>query len=97
VSAKNQKLDRDALHRYLHDRCDAHGKVKVVQKLLAEQLDVTHYTISRILKEFVQEGRVKKLGKDAHNVSTYIVSDPETWSHYAGVEMKPKPRKIVWG
>lgn len=94
MSAKNDKIDRDALHKYLFDRCDVHGKVRVVQKLLANELDVTHYTIGRIFKEFVQEGRMRKIGKEQHNVSTYVVYDPAAWR--AGQPGPPR-RQIVWG
>lgn len=76
---ENTPIDRDALHEYLWRHTDRLGKVKVVQRILARDLDVTHYTISRIFREMREEGRVRKIGSDKLNVSTYLIVDPEVW------------------
>ena len=75
-----EAIDRDLLHRYLWNRADRLGRIHLVQTKLAEDLGVTKYTVSRIMREFTEQGRVRSIGRGHKSSHTYLVTDPEEWS-----------------
>lgn len=75
----SEAIDRDGLHRYLWRRSDRLGRLRLVQKELADGLGVTKFTISRIMKEFTDQGRVRSLGRGERSSHTYLVIDPDAW------------------
>lgn len=95
----NPPMDRDALHRVWFRRASRSGKLKIVQTEWAEMLGCTNHTLSRVLKEFVEEGRVKKVG-----YCLYHITDPQ---QFVEGEVQPSTstrqgdkkveRKPVWG
>lgn len=89
----NPPLDRDALHRYMWDRCNAHHRIPVHQGELADALGVTRGTIVRVLNELVEQGRMRKVDSKLKNVRVFHVVDPEVWS---GAKA-PEPKRIMWG
>lgn len=67
-------IDRDLLHEYMWNNCDAKThKLNKTQVLLAEELDVTTATMSHIFKELMAAGRVRKRGL------SFYVTDPAVW------------------
>ena len=73
----SDKIDRHMLHEYLWDRRMRGGLVPFSVTELAEKLGVTIETMSRIMRELRDSGRVRKTG------SKYFVNDPEmfSWDH----------------
>lgn len=94
----DQRVDRDALHRYLYERSNSRSQIKVHQTMLAEQLDVTRGTIYRVLKEMVEAGRMRKIESLERNVKVYQITNPDDWAKaQAGYEVVQQPKKIMWG
>lgn len=77
MSPKGQPIDVDALHRYLHRKSDRLGRLKIVQRELAETLGITHFAVNRILGRMEEQGRLGKLASDQKNIWTYVINDPE--------------------
>jgi CRP-like cAMP-binding protein len=75
----NAFIDRDVLHRLLWARTDSRGTIRLHQAHLAEDLGVTKFTVSRIIHEFLDAGRISKVGAAKANIATYVVEDPKTW------------------
>lgn len=93
----NPPLDRDRLHLYLWERSNEKNHITIVNVKLAEDLDVSHYTIGRIVKEFCQQRRLFKIAKGDHNVGTYKVYDPVEWKRTKGAPQESERREVKWG
>ena len=90
----NPPLDRDALHSYLWNKAHpVSHRVPVHQGELADALQVTRGTVVRVLKEMIEQGRLRKVDSKERNVQVYEVTDPDVWSG----KKKPEPRRIQWG
>jgi hypothetical protein len=87
-------VDRDGLHRYLFRKSDAHGRIQIGHMQLAELLHVHHSTITKIMREFLEQGRLRKQRVDVGRLTTYIVVDPETWDPET---QAPARRVPTWG
>lgn len=69
-------LDRMEVHQKIWAARDRRGRVKIYQKQFAEHLGISIYHMSRIIKEFEEQGRLKKIAARYRNVGVYVVSDP---------------------
>ena len=69
------KIDRHQLHEFLWKKVNSRGIVRVHHQTLAEDLGVNHFTISRIFREFIKDGRAKKLDASVDGVA-YLLRDP---------------------
>jgi DNA-binding MarR family transcriptional regulator len=78
--ARPIKLDRDALHAYLYKRTDHMGRVQIKITDLAGDLGIRRDHLGRIIKEMVNDGRMKKTSSTFHNVGIYTITDPDTWA-----------------
>lgn len=78
---RGKTVDRLALHGELWSRRDRVGRVEIYQKRLAEELGITQATMSLIIKDFSQEGRVNKVGAKKGNIGIYIIRDPNFFDH----------------
>lgn len=76
---KGHPIDRDKLHAYLFRKTDRYGRLRLVQKNLAEDMGVAHETICRVIKRMCDEKRMKRLDSKKNNVGVYMVLDPEDW------------------
>lgn len=95
MSAKNQRLDRDSIHSLLREQADARGHVFVQRGALAEQLDVTVDTISRLMAEFVNDGRIQQVTRK----KTGIVYQVRPVSEFTST-VPPEPERPTapsWG
>lgn len=70
------RVDRHALHCTLFARASSRHVLRIHQQHLADELGVTKFTMSRLIRELVEAGRIRKLGAGAKNVSTYVIADP---------------------
>lgn len=71
-------IDLNALHRYLYRRTDRLGRLRIVQKKLADELGYSRFNVSRVLKRMEAQQRIRKVGDRERN--TYvIVQDPDVW------------------
>lgn len=68
------KTDRGLLHDYLWETKDRNDVVKVNQQYLSDELDISSFTLSHLLKKMVNEGRLERLGN-----SRFMVKDPVSW------------------
>lgn len=78
---RGQRIDRLELHKMLWKRADRFGKVEIHQGRLSEELHVTKPTMSLIMTELTQEGRVKKVGSKYRNVGVYTIRNPVDFPH----------------
>lgn len=92
MSAKNQKVDRDALHQYLEERRNNRGLIVVRLALLAADLDVRPDHMSRILKEFLEQGRLVKVARSGSEL-TYRVIPFEEWAEATGYKIPRRRRR----
>ena len=76
------KLDRDALHAYLWKQANSRGLLRLNQGKLAEELQVQRSFVVRLMKEFLLEGRAKKV-QTGRNI-LYEIKDPEGWKWERG-------------
>lgn len=90
------QVDRDRLHKYFYRRRDKRDRLKIKSGEFAILLGVTPSHMGRILREFVEDGRIKVARVAPGNVKTYIIHDPETYAEPAA-EPEPKRRVPVWG
>lgn len=72
-----KKVDRNELHRLLWERRDRRGTYTFRGMDLAEEVGVTMYSFSRIMQEFIREGRIKLFKAAKANIKTYIIRNPE--------------------
>lgn len=75
------KVDRYELHQRFWDEADRLGRCLIYQKELAAQLDVTQATMSIIIGELVDEGRIKKISAKQRNIGVYLIRDPILFPH----------------
>lgn len=90
----NPRLDRNALHRYLYERSNRYHRIKIHQQALADALDVTRGTVTRIIAEFRAEGRLRKVESLPDNIGIYEIADPGGFGP-AAVEA-PKKKVLKW-
>lgn len=93
----NPRVDRDALHRFLWERANRYHRIKIHQQRLAEALDLTRGTVTRIIGEMSREGRLKKVEALPDNIGVYLIADPDTWKP-KGEKVEParKSRELKW-
>lgn len=70
------RIDRVALHVYLWERTDRRKTIEVQNTKLAELLGLSVFTISRVMHELINAGRVKKVGRAKFAIATYLIRDP---------------------
>lgn len=75
----NQPVDRHALHRFLWERRSRRDTIRVVQQELADGLGVNKWTMSRIMHELQDDGRIKPVGIEKGTIRTFVVRDPAEW------------------
>lgn len=103
----NPGIDRDLLHRYWWRKAGRRKTMKIVQTEWAEQLGINNNTLSRVMKEMISEGRIRKVG-----YCLYAIKNPDTYDRPRGStsssgsaaepstgdgESKPPPRRPAWG
>lgn len=79
MSAPKGGVDRPLLHRYLWSKSDRMNRLQLNQQALAAELGVNQYTVSRIMREFLESGRVRRLAIGRGNSRTYVVMDPDSF------------------
>jgi hypothetical protein len=75
----NTKFDRDALHAYLYRKSDRLHRIVLNQKKMAEQLEVSYYNFTVIIRGMAEEGRLRQIGGSKFGSKTYLVEDPTSW------------------
>lgn len=78
---RGHAVSRPDLHQLLWSRSDRFGRVEVYQKELAEEIGVTQATMSLVMKDLVETGRVKKIAAKRRNVGIYTIRDPKSYPH----------------
>lgn len=76
---KFSAIDRDVLHALLWDRARHDGTLALHQAAFAEELGVTRSTMSHIISEMVDAGRLRRLAVGQQRRTTYVVVDPLAW------------------
>lgn len=72
-------INRDGLHVLLWHRAKG-GTITVNQQALAKELYASKFSISRVLKTMVDEGRLERVeGARGCQPRTYKVIDPSAW------------------
>ncbi len=71
------EIDRDALHRLLWNRSNSRGRITFRVDQFSEDLGISKYTLSRIMVQFVREGRATKLTGLSSKGTTYRMADPD--------------------
>lgn len=74
---KGKPIEVDEVHRLLRAKADRLGRLKLLQKDLAEELGVTHFAINRLFRRMEDEGRMKRLVSHQGNIWTYAIRDPD--------------------
>lgn len=79
TSVKPQKIDRNALHRYLYRRADRLGRLKLNVKVLAADLELSYCNMTVVIGEMTASGRLRRIGGPRYGLKTYVVADPSSW------------------
>lgn len=69
-------INRLAVHTQLWEARDRMGRVKIHQSQFAEHLGISIYQMNRVIRDFEEEGRLKKIAAKYRNVGVYVVTDP---------------------
>ncbi len=72
-------IDHDAFHAFLYNRAGRRGRIELQQTQLAAEIGVTKYTMSRIIAQMLEDGRLHQISKKRNNRGYFVVEDPETW------------------
>lgn len=73
-------LSHDGLHVLLWEKRTGSGTVRIQQTRYCEDLQITRYTLNRVLKTMELAGRIRSLTKGrGSTIKTYVVSDPAAW------------------
>lgn len=62
-SIRNLKIDRQKFHEYLWENRDRHDILKIKASDLAQTFGVTKWTMSNIMREMEETGRLKRIRK----------------------------------
>lgn len=89
---RRTKVDRDGLHRFLHRKANARGRLEIRVGDLADDLGVNREHMGRILREMTAAGRLRKVKATVTGVWTYEIVDPDEW--VAGA--RSRSRQPVW-
>jgi DNA-binding MarR family transcriptional regulator len=73
------RIDRDAVHRVIYRRADRHHRFKGKMTDLAEELGVSYFNFTIVIRSMADEGRLRRIGGAANGAKTYLVVDPEEW------------------
>lgn len=73
-------LDLEEIHEILWNKSDRLGRLRLIQKEFAQEIGVTHFTITRVFKRLEAEGRLKKLVSHKGNMWTYAIRNPENFT-----------------
>lgn len=78
VGAVNNKVSVPALHFVLWQRRTGDGTLQFDMSELGGELQVTKYTVSRVVNAMLREGRLLLMNPDAKSGKdrTYVVEDP---------------------
>lgn len=77
-------LDYAEVHRKIWNAKNRNGTVKIHQKKLAKALKISAPHMSRVIKTFKDEGRLKKIASGYRNTAVYIVRDPKDFPDPVG-------------
>lgn len=72
-------VDRHGLHKLLWTRRSRRDTVRVIQKDLAAEIGVNKWTMSRIMHELQNDGRIKVIGVEKDTIRTFVIRDPKGW------------------
>lgn len=72
-------LPDDVLHRAIWEKADRRGVVKLDQKALCAELNVTKFMMSRRIRSFIESGRLRQLSSKGNARGKFVVVDPDTW------------------
>lgn len=78
---RGHAVDRVAVHMALWDKSDRQHKIEIYQKELAQKMSITQATMSLVIKDLSEEGRIKKIASRPRNVGVYVVRDPADFEH----------------
>jgi DNA-binding MarR family transcriptional regulator len=73
---KGKPISRIGLQKMLYERADRLGRLKIHQRQLAAELEVTYFAVCRVLQRMEDEGRVKVLKAGKDNIKTYVIREP---------------------
>lgn len=71
-----ERVDRQALHEYLFRQVNRNSVVRIRQNKLAAGLDINKWTMSKIIHELVDDGRIKR---QRGSIDYYRIEDPAPW------------------
>lgn len=83
--ARGVPIDRQEVHAKIWAARDKSGRVKIYQKRFAESLHISQYHMSRIIREFEEQGRIKKIAARYRNIGIYVVEDPAMFNGTGGL------------
>lgn len=79
---KGTAIDVDAFHSFLFRKADRLGRVKISQRQLADELEISKFTMSRLINKMVDAKRlrrIKSMQERHYNAGLFVVEDPEVW------------------
>lgn len=69
-------INDQEVHELLYQRADRHKRFRFDHTRLAEDLGVNRWTISRMVKRFVEDGRIRQITNSKYRGGVFIIEDP---------------------
>jgi hypothetical protein len=77
MPGRPQIYDRDALHRLMYERADRRHVFSTNLHMLSAETGISYFYLTRMMKTFVAEGRLRLLSRGAHRLQNFLVTEPE--------------------
>lgn len=76
MTGRPRIYDRDALHRLLWERADRRHVYSGNLKALSLETGMSYFHLTRMMKTFMEEGRLRLLSRGAHRLQNFLVTEP---------------------
>lgn len=77
MTGRPRIYDRDVLHQTLWERADRRHVYSGTLKALSMETGMSYFHLTRMMKTFVEEGRLRLLSRGAHRLQNFLVTEPE--------------------
>lgn len=81
---RGQYLDLADIHLQLWERSDRRGRYRMNQAELAVELNITKFTMSRVVASLIDQNRIRRISHMRQNSGLFAIEDPETWHETYG-------------
>jgi biotin operon repressor len=78
-------VDHGVFHRMLWQKADRQHAVYIDQLALREELQMSKFAISKMIRTFVEDGRITQVNNRPQLKGRFIVHNPYLWARERGL------------